>query len=69
MGASSGRLWKYRFTQPDGIEVEISDFSGDDAADARARELSKAKDAPIAIHRHSSHVDAWEYVTEVDERE
>lgn len=65
---SVGRLWKYRFSQPDGVEVETAELSGDDTAAAWARELSKSKNASIVIHRHSGHVDAWEYVTEVDER-
>jgi hypothetical protein len=65
---SSGKLWSYRFTQPGGPEVETSQFTADAAAEARGRELSTLHDTPIVIHRHSAHVDAWEYVTEVDER-
>jgi hypothetical protein len=65
---SLGRLWSYRFTQPGGPEVETGEFNADAAAETRARELSKLNDTPIVIHRHSAHVDAWEYVTEVDER-
>jgi hypothetical protein len=68
VGSSSARLWNYRFSQPDGTEVETGEFSGDDTAETRARELSTSHDAPIVIHRHSAHVDAWEYVTEVDQR-
>ncbi|GEM_PF-2556543 len=62
------RMWRYRFTQPDGSEVETSEFSDDASADARARELSKSQAEVIVVHRHSAHVDDWEYVTEVDER-
>jgi hypothetical protein len=65
---SFARLWNYRFSQPDGTEVETAEFNGDDTAETRARELSKSNDAPIVIHRHSGHIDAWEYLTEVDER-
>jgi hypothetical protein len=59
---------RYQFSQPDGAEVETSEFSGDDAAETRGRELSRSNEAAIVIRRHSGHVDAWEYVTEVDER-
>jgi hypothetical protein len=65
---SSGKSWSYRFTQPGGPEVETSQFNADAAAETRGRELSKLHDTPIVIHRHSAHVDGWEYVTEVDER-
>jgi hypothetical protein len=65
---SSRKLWSYRFSQPGGSVVETGDFSGNDTAETRARELSKSNETPIVIHRHSAHVDAWEYVTEVDER-
>jgi hypothetical protein len=60
------KTWRYRFSRPDGEEIEIGEFTGDEAAEARARALSKAQDAPVVIGRHD-HVD-WEYVTEVDER-
>jgi hypothetical protein len=65
---SFGRLWRYQFSQPDETVVETGEFNGDDTAEARARELSKSKDSPIVVKRHSAHVDAWVYVTEVDER-
>jgi hypothetical protein len=65
---SSGRLWTYRFTRPDGDEAETAELENDDTAETRGRELSTANSVPIVIHRHSAHVDDWEYVTEVDER-
>jgi hypothetical protein len=68
IASSSGKLWSYRFSTPDGSALETGDFNGDDTAEGRGRELSKSNDTPIVIHRHSGHVDAWEYVTEVDER-
>jgi hypothetical protein len=67
-GPPLGKAWSYRFTQPDDTEVETGEFNDDAAAETRARELSKSNVAPIVIHRHSRHVDGWEYVTEVDER-
>jgi hypothetical protein len=68
VGSSSNRLWTYRFSQPGGTVVETGEFNGDDTAETRARELSISNDVPVVIHRKSAHVDAWEYVTEVDER-
>ena len=67
-GPPLGRSWSYRLTRPDGTEVETGEFNDDAEAETRAREVSKVNDAPIVIHRHSRHVDGWEYVTEVDER-
>jgi hypothetical protein len=66
--ASQGTVWRYQFSQPDETVVETSEFDGDDTAEARARELSKSTVSPIVVKRHSPHVDAWVYVTEVDER-
>jgi hypothetical protein len=66
--STSGKTWSYQFSSPDGSVLETGDFTGDDTAEARGRELSKSNDAPVVVHRHSGHVDAWEYVTEVDER-
>ena len=65
---SLGTLWRYQFSQPDDTVVETGEFSGDDTAEERARELSKSKVSPIVVKRHSAHVEAWVYVTEVDER-
>jgi hypothetical protein len=62
------RLWRYQFSQPDETIVESGEFNGDDTAEARARDLSRSKTSPIVVKRHSAHVDAWEYITEVDER-
>jgi hypothetical protein len=63
---SSGKTWQYRFSRPDGVEIETCELNRDDAAEAHARELSKAQESPIVVQRHDM-VD-WEYVTEVDER-
>ena len=68
VGPSSGKQWRYQLSQPDGTVVETGEFDGDEGAETRARELSKANGVPIVVDRHSGHVDAWEYVTEVDER-
>jgi hypothetical protein len=62
------RTWRYQFSQPDDSIVETGEFSGDDTAEVRARDLSKSKASPIVVKRHSAHVDSWVYVTEVDER-
>ena len=65
---SLGTLWRYQFSQPGNTVVETGEFNGDDTAEARARELSKSRGSPIGVKRHSGHLDAWVYVTEVDER-
>jgi hypothetical protein len=65
---SFDRLLRYQFSQPGGTVVETGEFNGDDRAEARGRELSQSNASPIIVERHSGHVDAWEYVTEVDER-
>jgi hypothetical protein len=65
---SLGTLGRYQFSQPGEIVVETGEFNGDETAEGRARELSKSKVSPIVVKRHSAHVDAWVYVTEVDER-
>lgn len=56
----------YRFLQPDGTETDQQQFPGDEAAEDYARQLSKAKQAPITVERRDD-VD-WEYLTEADER-
>ncbi len=65
---SPDKLWRYQFSEPGGTVVETGELNGDEMAETRARELSKSNESPIVIRRHSGHVDAWEYVTEVDER-
>ena len=62
-----GPTHRYRFSLPGGEEIETGEFADDGAADVRARDLSKAKDQPVIIHRLRGHVD-WEYVTEADAR-
>jgi hypothetical protein len=61
--------WKYRFIDPEKGEIETAEFADDAAAGARAHELSQAGNIEVRVERHSAHVDAWEYVTEADERE
>jgi hypothetical protein len=65
---AKGKLWNYRFSQPDETVIETGEFEGDDRAEARARELSTSNATPVIVQRHSAHVDGWEYITEVDER-
>jgi hypothetical protein len=65
--SNPGPSRQYRFSLPGGEEIGSGEFADDDAADGRARELSKAKDEPVIIHRLRGHVD-WEYVTEADAR-
>jgi hypothetical protein len=64
--SSSGRTWRYRFTRPGGAEVETGEFPRDEAAIARARELSTSIEEPIVVERYGR-VD-WHYLDEVDER-
>jgi hypothetical protein len=66
--APAPRLWRYRFTDPDGGEIEVAELTSDEAAEDRARELSGSHQSVVVVHRHSGHVDAWEYVSEADER-
>lgn len=63
---SSARTWRYRFCQPGGLEIETGDFDGNEAAEAYARKLPRAKESPIIVERHNR-VD-WEYVAEIDQR-
>lgn len=63
---SHGRTWRYRFSLPGDVEIEICELNGNDTAEQHARELSKARQAPVTIKYHDL-VD-WVYVTEVDER-
>lgn len=64
--SSSARTWRYRFARPGADQVETGEFTGDEAAIARARELSTSMDEPIVVERYGL-VD-WHYVDEVDER-
>jgi hypothetical protein len=64
--SSSGRTWRYRFTRPGGAEVETGEFPRDEAAIARAREISTSMKEPIVVERYGR-VD-WHYLDEVDER-
>jgi len=67
LGPSSGQTWRYRFSQPGGVEIETHEFNDDDAAETHARELSKSKEVPVIVHRLHGDVD-WRYLTEADER-
>jgi len=60
------KTWRYRFARPGGEEIETGDHVSDEAAEARARQLSKAQQVPVVVERRGM-VD-WEYVTEEDER-
>lgn len=64
--SSSGRTWSYHFSRRGGDEVETGEFTSDEAAIARARELSTSMVEPIVVERYGL-VD-WHYVDEVDER-
>lgn len=64
---SSGRTWHYRFSQPDGTEIETGEFASDDQAETHARELSTSMAIPVKVFRRHGTVD-WEYLTEADER-
>ena len=64
---SSGQTWRYQFSQPGGIEIEVREFSDDETAETHARELSKSKQVPVIVHRLHGEVD-WRYLTEADER-
>jgi hypothetical protein len=66
--SNPGSTHQYRFSLPGGEEIETGEFTDDGDADTRARELSKAQDQPVIIHRLRGHVD-WEYVTEADARD
>ena len=66
-GASAEHVWKYRFLRPGGDEIETQEYKDDETAEGRARDISKAEEIPVIIHRLHGHVD-WQYVTEVDER-
>jgi hypothetical protein len=65
---SPGAVWRYQFSEPGETVLETGEFKSDEAAEAKARELSKSKGSPVVVKRHSAHVDSWVYVTEVDER-
>lgn len=67
-GASPGREWSYRFTQPDGVELTTRDLDSDHAATSVAREFSTSAGTPVIVHRLQRLANSWEYVTEVDER-
>ncbi|MGH8987498.1 MAG: hypothetical protein ACRDXC_02730 [Acidimicrobiales bacterium] len=65
--SSSGKSWRYHFTRrAGGDEVEAGEFTDDEAAIARARELSTSMLEPIVVERYG--MVAWHYVDEVDER-
>ena len=64
--SSSAKTWRYHFTRPGGDEVEAGEFTDDEAAIARARDLSTSMKVAIVVERYGL-VD-WHYVDEVDER-
>jgi hypothetical protein len=64
--ASPAKTWRYRFTRPGGDEVGAGEFTDDEAAIARARDLSTSMKEAIVVERYGL-VD-WHYVDEVDDR-
>lgn len=64
--SSSAKTWHYHFTRPGGDEVEAGEYTGDEAAIARARDLSTSMAEVIVVERYGL-VD-WHYVDEIDER-
>ncbi len=64
--SSPGKTWRYHFIRHGGEEVEVGELTGDEAAIARARELSTSMEQVIIVERYGL-VD-WHYVDEVDER-
>lgn len=64
--SSSAKTWRYHFTRPGGDEVEAGEYTGDEAAIARARDLSTSMAEVIVVERYGL-VD-WHYVDEIDER-
>ena len=63
---SSDHTWRYHFVRKGGDEVEAGEFTGDEAAIARARELSTSMVEPIIVERYG--LVSWHYVDEVDAR-
>ena len=63
---SSGKTWRYHFTRKGGDEIEEGEFTGDEAAIDRGRELSTSMVEPVIVERYG--VVSWHYVDEVDER-
>ncbi len=63
---SSAKTWRYHFTHAGGDEIEAGEFTGDEPAIARARELSTSMVEPVVVERYG--MVAWHYVDEVDER-
>jgi hypothetical protein len=65
-GPHPAKSSRYRFSRPDGTELETRELDNDEVAEMIARDISRAQDVPVVIERYG-HVD-WEYVTEADER-
>ncbi len=64
--SSSDKTWRYHFRRPGGEEIETGEFTSDEAAIARARELSTSMGEVMVVERYGL-VD-WHYVDEVDAR-
>ncbi|MHB1928253.1 MAG: hypothetical protein ACYCUG_02280 [Acidimicrobiales bacterium] len=61
---------RYLFTTAGADSTEEDgEFDSDGLAEEHARGLSRSNGAAVTVHRHSAHVDAWEYLIETDERE
>jgi hypothetical protein len=65
-GPPSRRIRRYRLSNHDQGEIEIIEAQDDEAAEAHARSVSKARKMPVIIDRQT--IVDWDYVTEVDER-
>ena len=63
---SAEHTWRYHFTRKGGDEIEEGQFPSDEAAIARARELSTSMVEPVIVERHG--MVSWQYVDEADER-
>ena len=63
---SSPKTWRYHFTRKGGDEIEAGEFTGDEEAIDRGRELSTSMVEPVIVERYG--VVSWHYVDEVDER-
>ena len=59
---------RYQFSQPDETVVETGEFNGDDTRRSKSSRTVKIESQPHCGQTPRAHVDAWVYVTEVDER-
>ena len=62
----SGQTWRHHDKRPNGDEVKIGDFTGNEAAVVRKREQSTAKQELVVAERYG--LTDWQEVDVVDER-